>query len=148
MLEIRNFWNSYPRHFTDENNLSLVTILEWPNLSICFPGDVEKAGWLRLLQDPAFRAAISGVHVFVASHHGRANGCSESLFTATGLVPQVVIISDSGIQYATQETVAWYRARTSGIWLNGERRHVLTTRRDGMIEIRRDSAGATIVTSR
>jgi beta-lactamase superfamily II metal-dependent hydrolase len=147
-LEVQTFWNDYPRHFTDENNLSLVVVLRWRDLAICFPGDMERRGWLRLLQDPAFRTAMSSVHILVASHHGRENGYFESLFRATGLRPQLVIISDCGIQHATQGTVALYRAWTTGVYLHGQRRCVLTTRHDGMITLTRGTQSWWINTAR
>lgn len=147
-LEVLTFWNSYPRHFVDENNLSLVTILRWPDFTICFPGDMERRGWLRLVQDPAFRAAMSGVHIFMASHHGRANGCSDELFRLTGMAPQLVVISDHGVQYATQDTIAWYRRKASGLMHNGVHRRVLTTRSDGMITFTRNARGWWLTTSR
>lgn len=138
------FWNRYPADFDDENNLSLVAVLKAHGLSICFPGDMEVEGWRNLLRNPHFIQAIGDVNVFVASHHGRENGCCEELFTATGLYPVIVVISDSGIEHASQETVAWYRARTRGMNLNGDRRHVLTTRRDGRILINATHSGTTV----
>ncbi|MCF6371261.1 ComEC/Rec2 family competence protein [Rhizobium halophilum] len=128
------FWNDYPREFDDENNLSMVSILRYPGLNVCFPGDMEVQGWRKLWERQDFRIAMSNVHVLVASHHGRENGCCPELYDY-GWKPQVTIISDSGIQYATQETVAWYRARTQGVTLNGKVRRVLTTRRDGRMLI-------------
>jgi beta-lactamase superfamily II metal-dependent hydrolase len=134
-LSITPFWNRYPTEFEDENNLSLVLILKAYGLTICFPGDMEVAGWKNLLRNPGFVQAMAGVNVLVASHHGRDNGCSAELFTQTGLNPAIVVIADSGIEFATQETVAWYRSRVRGITINGAARHVLTTRRDGRIWI-------------
>jgi beta-lactamase superfamily II metal-dependent hydrolase len=147
-LSIQTFWNRYPADFEDENNLSLVVILKAYDLTICFPGDMEVAGWRNLLRNPAFVQAISGVNVFVASHHGRENGCCEELFSQTNLYPMIVMISDSGIEYATQETVGWYRGRVRGINLNGETRHVLTTRRDGRILIEATPRGTTVNVAR
>lgn len=135
------FWNHYPSEFDDENNLSMVSILRYPGLNVCFPGDMEVQGWRKLWERADFRAAMSNVHVLVASHHGRANGCCPELYEY-GWKPQVTIISDSGIQYASQETVAWYRARTLGVTLNGEFRRVITTRRDGRILISATPQGA------
>ena len=146
-LSIRSFWNVYPKDFDDENNLSLVVILKAYGLTICFPGDMEVAGWKNLLRNPTFVQAIGEVNFFVASHHGRENGCCAELFSQTQLYPEVVAISDSGIQYATQEMVSWYQARVKGINLNGERRHVLTTRRDGRLLIQANSYGATVSTN-
>jgi beta-lactamase superfamily II metal-dependent hydrolase len=129
------FWNQYPIDFEDENNLSLVVILKAPRLTICFPGDMERAGWENLLRNPDFVRAMGEVNVLVASHHGRANGCSGQLFSQAGLNPEIVVISDSGIEHATQETVSWYAQRARGIELNGGTRRVLTTRSDGRILI-------------
>ena len=110
-------------------------VLKAYGLTICFPGNMEVAGWKNLLRNPAVVRAIGEVNLFVASHHGRENGCSEELFTRTGLNPALVVISDSGIEFSTQETVAWYCAHTQAIMLYGEKRRVLTTRRAGRILI-------------
>jgi beta-lactamase superfamily II metal-dependent hydrolase len=147
-LTMRYFWNKYPTEFEDENNLSLVVILKAHGLTICFPGDMEIAGWKNLLRNPAFIEAIGEVNVFVASHHGRENGCCDELFSRTNLKPAIVAISDSGIEYATQETVGWYRSRVTGMNLNGERRHVLTTRRDGRILIEASPNSTTVNVTR
>ena len=71
-------------------------------------------------------------------------GAARSYFSRTGLYPTITIISDSGIQHTTQETVAWYRARAYGFQLNGENRHVLTTRRDGRILVEATPVGITV----
>ena len=57
-LSIRAFWNVYPWDFDDENNLSLVVILKAYGLTICFPGDMEVAGWKSLLRNLAFVQAV------------------------------------------------------------------------------------------
>jgi hypothetical protein len=44
------------------------------------------------------------------------------------------IISDKKMGYQSQETVDWYRPYASGFDYNGNRRHVLTTRRDGNMQ--------------
>ena len=142
-LSIQMFWNTYPYDFEDENNLSMVCILRCHGLVVCFPGDMEVQGWNRLLERHDFRASMAEVHVLVASHHGRRNGCCEALYV-NGWRPQITIISDSGIEYATQETVAWYRARTQGVYLNGDFRRVLTTRRDGRILLRTTPTGSSV----
>lgn len=143
-LSLTYFRNIYPTDFEDENNLSLVVILKAHGLTICFPGDMEVAGWKNLLKSPAFVQAIGKVNVFVASHHGRQNGCCEELFSQTSLKPYAVIISNSGVPYATQETVAWYRSRVKGFTLNGEIRHVITTRSDGRVLIEATPTGYTL----
>ncbi|ESZ26112.1 hypothetical protein [Mesorhizobium sp. L2C067A000] len=143
-FKIRSFWNRYPVEFEDENNLSLVSIIESHGIRICFPGDMEVAGWERLLECGSFRTAMGEVDILVASHHGRRNGCSERLFDETGLYPAFVVISDSGREYASQDTVSWYRHRCRGFELNGERRRVLSTRKDGRVRIQTSPQGATV----
>jgi beta-lactamase superfamily II metal-dependent hydrolase len=147
-VTFERYWNNYPIDFTDENNLSMALFVHHPQISILFPGDLEKAGWRKLLQNPSFVASLKRVHVLVASHHGRENGCCEELFSMTSWSPQVVVISDDYQQYDTQETTNWYRARSFGIPFFGEKRHVFTTRRDGTIYIEANSLGATVDTSR
>ena len=104
-------------------------------------GDLERAGWRQLLKNPAFRAKLATTTVYVASHHGRENGCCEEIFEICH--PELVIFSDGRKQYGTQETRNWYAARTRGIpdfsrpggLLGQPLRKVMTTRRDGSITI-------------
>ncbi len=91
---IRTFSNPYgtpPFGFDDENNLSLVVFLSCGEHRIIFPGDMEKAGWRRLLQDPEFVAMLSGVNIFVASHHGRENGYCEEVMKLCLACPDRVV---------------------------------------------------------
>ena len=135
------FWNVYGRDFTDTNNLSLATFVTFGGFTILFGGDMECAGWEALLRLPAFRARLREVKVFVASHHGRENGCCDRLFA--WMRPELVIFSDGAIQYGTQErTTSWYAARTLGIpdydrpqGLGWGARKVMTTRYDGTLTI-------------
>jgi beta-lactamase superfamily II metal-dependent hydrolase len=135
-INLATFWNEYPTDFQDENNLSMIVILTYGNFGICFPGDMEEPGWLNLARTTNLLHRISDVDVLVAAHHGRDNGRCELLYTHRGWRPQVTIISDSGIEHATQETVGWYRQRSRGIqWDDGTVRSVLTTRSDGAMRI-------------
>lgn len=145
-MTMQTFHNKYPEDFVDENNLSLVTILSWPNFKICFPGDMEKAGWQRLLLRQDFRTAMSDVDVFVASHHGRESGCCEELFSQTGMKPEVIVISDDYMQYKSQETINWYGTKASGLDFAGRRRSVFTTRSDGKINFDISASGVTLTT--
>lgn len=138
-LQIEHYWNDFP-DFKDENNLSLVTILRYHNHGVIFPGDIEKDGWLRLLERPDFRAALSCVNVFVASHHGRENGYCPEVFNYCR--PEIVIFSDSTVVHETQKTAGLYRQHTRGIkFFDGKERHVLTTRNNGMIRLSQVGAG-------
>ena len=126
---LRYFWNTYPTDFDDENNLSLVAILKAHGLTICFPGDMEVAGW----NPPPPRSSKPSGRSTYSWHRITAErtAAARTLFSRANLKPAIVVISDSGIEHATQETVGWYRNRVTGINLNGERRHVLTTRQTG-----------------
>lgn len=78
-LQIRSFWNSSPEHqFTNINDYSVVTVMDYGPLKFLFPGDVESAGWQALLAREDFvEACISKtpqVRALVASHHGHTAG--------------------------------------------------------------------------
>lgn len=142
-LEMLHFWNRYP-WFQDENNLSLVTILRCPGLGVIFPGDLETDGWKSLLTRPDFRAALSDVNVFIASHHGRETGYCREVFDYCR--PEVVIVSDKAIVHETQRSASLYRPHASGIqFFDGVRRYVLTTRSNGYIRISRNGPGQAFV---
>lgn len=132
-ISVAAFCNSYgvpPYGFDDENNLSLVVFISCGVHRIIFPGDIERAGWLELLKNPFFVQQLRGVTIFVTSHHGRANGyCEEVLNLCPNI--QVFIISDKKKGFQSQETTDWYRPYARGFHYDGNRRHVLTTRRDG-----------------
>jgi len=124
------------------NDLSLAVVVQFGAFKIVFSGDLEVAGWRRLLTLPEFRADLVGATVFVASHHGRENGCCTELFDL--IRPQLVIISDDEHQYDSQDTNAWYRSRCDGaVFANNplERRYVATTRKDGSMRLDIDAAG-------
>lgn len=128
------FWNPYP-YFEDENNLSLVLVLDVYGFKFMFPGDMETAGFRNLLNtNVRFRAVVGEIHVLVAAHHGRNNGICEEMFDTWRCRPKLIVISDDYKQYITQETANYYGSKAMGI--TGFRhdkglRKVLTTRSDG-----------------
>lgn len=126
------FHNSYPE-FIDTNNLSLVTFIDYDGLNIIFPGDLQKEGWLKLLENPIFCDHLRKVNIFIASHHGRQDGYCREVFNYC--YPEIVIISDSEIIHETQKNL--YASHASGVpWEGGaDKRYVFTTRTDGMITI-------------
>jgi len=142
-LTKRIYYNTYGQaagQFRDANNLSVATFISYAGFTILFPGDLEVAGWRQIMQLPGFQQDLARTTVLVASHHGRENGCCEEIFE--NWIPQAVIISDAGIEHATQETRNWYAARTSGCRTRaGIDRKVFTTRRDGKITIDVDGQG-------
>ena len=137
------YWNPYPT-FTDTNNLSLVVFIKYAGFKILFPGDMEKSGWLALLQKADFRAELVNTNILVASHHGRESGFCPEIFNY--FTPDTVVISDKPIMHETQKMVPDYRniVRDQGVLVRTtmKSRHVLTTRRDGWIQFTVDGNGA------
>ena len=129
-IETAVFWNSYPQ-FTDTNNLSLLIFVTIGNTHVALPGDLERHGWLTLLQDEAVRMRLRHVDYFVASHHGRESGYCKEVFDYC--MPSAVIFSDASISHDTQQMAATYGQHASGIEFKGEHRRVLTTRHDGTL---------------
>lgn len=142
----KTYFNKYPR-FEDTNNLSCVVLIEYAGFKILFPGDLEKDGWLALLERESFRQDLADVDVLVASHHGRENGYCQEVFDYCQ--PRAVVMSDKAIVHNTQNMTQTYRQRVMDNWPDGvlvattmKRRHVLTTRRDGWIRFAVDGNGS------
>ena len=130
-IEFSVYYNSYPE-FTDTNNLSVVAFVYYDGMGIVVPGDLETAGWLKLLENNHFCLNLSRTNIFVASHHGRANGYCKEVFDYCS--PDIVIISDKEVVHETQKNT--YANHASGVpWNDGSTRYVLTTRSDGDITI-------------
>lgn len=128
-IEWSCFCNNYIDDFEDTNNISLVTFLNCKGLRVLIPGDVETAGWLKLIQNVSFRLKLGEVDVFIAPHHGRETGYCEEVFNYCS--PDVIVFSDGPKKYATQEMTDKYAKHAQGINFNGQTRYVLTTRNDG-----------------
>lgn len=128
-------WESYAHpygdDFDDTNNISLVTFVRVRDVHIVIPGDLERRGWEKHLENSHFLSALDKVDVFVTSHHGRENGYCPQVFDYCE--PHVIIISDGPKQHATQEMVDRYASHAIGVPFNGQTRRVLTTRKDGCI---------------
>ncbi len=144
-VTIHTFQNPYPL-FDDTNNLSTATFIRYAGFTILFPGDLEKEGWLTLLQNRIFLSYLVETTVLVAPHHGRENGCCDEVFNFCN--PQIVIISDKQKEHDTQETTSWYNSKASGIPLLVPpygKRSVLTTRKDGHMVIQVEADGRWII---
>lgn len=128
-----HYSNRYRINFTDPNNLSAVSFLSYAGHKLVFPGDLEVAGWQKLLERAEFTRDLTDVNIFVASHHGRKSGCCAEVFDYCE--PQIVVMSDREKAFDTQETVPWYTNRVKGVDWSGKKRSVLTTRNYGDIRI-------------
>jgi beta-lactamase superfamily II metal-dependent hydrolase len=112
------------------NNRSIVTVIEYANSKLLFPGDNEGPSWAELLARDDFVKAIRGSDVLVAAHHGREVGYCADLFDL--IRPKLTLISDGP---APTSAVGKYKGVTTG-WKTfyrrggSERRFCLTTRRD------------------
>ena len=145
-VDLSWYWNPYP-FFDDENNLSLVALLNVHGVRFLFTGDMERNGFDNMLRTcPAFGNAVANVNVLVASHHGRQNGICPDMFDKYGCNPNVVIISDDYKQYDTQETTSFYSRKAKGIpWFrNGGARYVLTTRSDDEVKFSFSGSGCLV----
>jgi len=124
------------------NNLSVVTFAKYMGWTFVFPGDLEKAGWQKLLEKPVFQEWLKSVDIFVASHHGRESGFCEEVFNICS--PKLVIISDKS---SSESSCAdKYYSLAQGLYVNdplgkSNMRYVLTTRRDGAILVDIDTEG-------
>src|SRR5579864_8209578 len=76
--------------FSDTNNLSLVTFVEYGTFCIVYPSDIGEAGWKQMLLNSAFSTLLRRVNLFVTSHHGRESGCCAELFTYSRCNPRRV----------------------------------------------------------
>ena len=137
-MELQYFYNS-PAQFQDTNNLSVVTFLRYGGCGVLFPGDLETAGWMALLQDQTFRTCLLQTNLFIASHHGREGGYCQSVFQFCR--PDAVIISDKPIVHGTQDHDL-YSGHCNGLSFGDTLRRVLTTRNDGKITIEIPPLGA------
>ncbi len=120
------------------NNHSIVTLISYASSKILIPGDNEPISWSELLEDKDFVAAIKGVDIFIAPHHGRESSYHKELFDH--FTPKVVIISDGPATSANASDK--YSSIASGWEVfnrsdnNSEKRFCLSTRKDGMIQIK------------
>lgn len=130
-IERKSFWNDFSK-FPDTNNMSIVIFFHYCDIHIVFPGDLEREGWLALLERAEFQSQLKQTNFFVASHHGRDSGYCEEVFSYCK--PYLILISDKEVEYDTQEVP--YKKHAKGWpWHDGSTRYVLTTRNDGKITL-------------
>jgi beta-lactamase superfamily II metal-dependent hydrolase len=118
------------------NNHSVVTIISYMGHKIMLPGDNEPPSWDELLTRQDFRQAIDGVDILLAPHHGRQSAFYSGIFNF--FRPQLTIISDGPCDTSA---VNEYRRFTDGCLVHNRRggienRQCVTTRRDGVIDVR------------
>lgn len=124
------------------NNLSLVTFAKYMGWTFIFPGDIEEEGWHKLMENESFRNWLSGVSVFVASHHGREAGFCNDVFQLCQ--PLLTIVSDKNV--TDTDFAGRYYQVSRGLNVVDDlgqitNRSVMTTRSDGAILVEIDEAG-------
>jgi beta-lactamase superfamily II metal-dependent hydrolase len=130
-VSFKVYCHTYGSEFDNTNDISLVTTIRCNSTKFIIPGDLEVNAWISLLRRQDFVEDLADVSVFVASHHGRESGYSQEIFNFCR--PDVVVFSDSDIQYATQEMSNKYSRHAKGVQFNNSTRRVLTTRSDGTL---------------
>jgi len=119
------------------NNSSIVVVVTFKGTrfseKFVFGGDVEEGAWTALLERQSFKDAVAGADFFVDPHHGHSSGFSAAVLDAMGR-PILNIISahsrDESVdsRYSKEEYAL-------GTTFNGEKRRMLSTRKDGSIFI-------------
>lgn len=119
------------------NNHSGVIVFEYCGVKVVIPGDNEPPSWKALLERQSFVNAVSGAHIFLASHHGRQSGYYSELFNM--MKPKLCVVSDGRVQDTdatsrySQHASGWsVHSKSSG---DSKQRNCLTTRTDGYVEI-------------
>jgi len=64
--------------------MTFLTLFQQP-ANIIYPGDLERKGWLRLVQCPEFVSELRKMNVCIASHHGKIDGYCEKVFYIVNL---------------------------------------------------------------
>lgn len=133
-----------PEELWSTNNFSQVIFVDYNGVIICIPGDIEEEAWDLLIKyNEEMIPLLNKTKIFVASHHGRDSGYNLEALSHCNIL-ECIIVSDKSIQYETQEgMVSKYEqhVHNDGVFFDGRRRKVLTTRDDGDIHIMIDVDG-------
>lgn len=138
------------------NDLSVLSVIQFGNLTLILPGDLEPLGQLLLLAKPGVREVLATgeYRVLIAPHHGRRSGIAygEQLYPefVNTIRPSLVIMSDvHGSEHTCPEL---YRGRASGhfVWCESDGtkscvRSVLTTKTNDRIVVRSDGVSMPLV---
>lgn len=125
------------------NNYSLLTTINYKDLLLIFPGDLEPAGWEAVIDYTQFTNYLTGTYkILIAPHHGRKSGIrlsDNSIYTRFMeiLKPNLTIISDKRGNETTDPDT--YRRYSSGIYVicgnEEEYKQVLTTKTSECVTI-------------
>ncbi len=151
-VQFRFFQSGAPaQQFTNVNDYSLATVVDYGPLKLIIPGDLENAGWDALMAREDFRTACisnaSQIRVLVASHHGHTRGIHQPFLSH--YKPAVTIISAvHGDEHTDADA---YRGASSGWRLfdsslqQWRECKVVTTKTNDYVFIRVDSQSGDLV---
>jgi Predicted hydrolase (metallo-beta-lactamase superfamily) len=121
------------------NDTSIVSIYEYGGLAFIMPGDIEPAGWNKLIDKHgvAIGFALAGCKkILVAPHHGRPSAYSKDMIEF--ISPDLVLISD---KFGKHETAQEYYTCAKGLEIEGEKIKSLSTKTKGRIKFILQSDG-------
>lgn len=121
----------------NRNNESRVLFVDCGSVRLALTGDLERNGWLELLDQPGFIEVLQGTDILVAPHHGRESGVCEEAFD--WLSPAICLISDGPVQATSSDRYAMLAngwTVTDAVTGDVSTRYTLTTRRDGNVHCR------------
>lgn len=133
------YWESfYPASAdtdtTDPNTYSGLYVLKFGGTKVVLTGDNNKEILVKMIERSDVRAAVKDADFLLAPHHGRTTDFCLEFFNLVN--PRATIISDKCCEHESQECSASCYNNGRGVTFNGEKRHVLTTRKDGNIKLR------------
>ncbi|MEA5532709.1 hypothetical protein [Crocosphaera sp. XPORK-15E] len=131
-LKLSFFWNKYP-DFEAPHNLSLVTFIQYRDINMILPSDLETDGWYNLLQSANFRQRLERVNMFVAANHGEETGYCQEVFNYCN--PEVIIVSNKKHQPLSPKMMRQYNSHAKGAPLGVSEKKVFTTYQDGTIMV-------------
>ena len=123
----------------DPNTYSGLYVFAYGGTKIVMTGDNNKEILKEMIRDREVVEYIKNADFLLAPHHGRTTDFCPEFFAVVN--PRATIISDKRCEHDSQLGSACAYNNGRGIWLNGESRHVLTTRKDGNIVLRIDPFG-------
>lgn len=118
------------------NDLSVAVFIVSGKFAMLYGADLEQAGWEALMKNPKFVDMLRKTKMLVASHHGHKNGFYRGAFDV--FRPMLTIVSDGPSADSVTER---YDEVTEGITIGGDKRKVLTTRKDKTITVYVDYSG-------
>jgi len=131
-LKLTFFWNKYPE-FQTPHNLSLITFVQYGDINVIFPGDLENEGWQNLLQLGNFRQRLEKVNIFVAANHGEETGYYPEVFRYCH--PEIIVVSNKNDQPISEQMMEKYQKHAKGTPSGISDKKVLTTHSEGTITI-------------